>query len=187
MDLGNRQAPNLLLEEDDLRYAILPPDDPNRQSGGFLNGSDTDGQYARYCRIPAPGSPAPQRDKDLVLLNETYDRFADEMGPLECNDATIVMQYLCSVPQSKSPGVMLLAIVLANLVFLQAAWKILNWVAEGMLSETQVATCRGCFDDQSRVITMASLPRDNKASRSYSGVSNEEGDHSLLMTDRDRI
>ncbi|KAF4961849.1 hypothetical protein FSARC_10035 [Fusarium sarcochroum] len=130
VDLGNRQSPNLLLKEYDLLYAILPSNDPNRESGGFLNGSDFDGQNARYSRIPAPGSPTPPRDKDLVLLNETYDRFTDQMGPLECNNATIVMQYLCSVPQSKSPGVMLLAIVLANLVFLQAAWKILNWVAE---------------------------------------------------------
>ncbi|KAJ4258857.1 hypothetical protein NW762_007944 [Fusarium torreyae] len=41
VDLGNRHAPNLLLEEDELRYAILPSDDPNRQSGGFLNGSNS--------------------------------------------------------------------------------------------------------------------------------------------------
>ncbi|TXC07955.1 hypothetical protein FocTR4_00003399 [Fusarium oxysporum f. sp. cubense] len=76
VDLGNQNAPNLLLDKKDLQYAILPPDDPNRKNGSFLNDSSLTGQATRYAQIPIPGAPLPPTDKNLVLLNETYDRFA---------------------------------------------------------------------------------------------------------------
>ncbi|EGU77887.1 hypothetical protein FOXB_11601 [Fusarium oxysporum f. sp. conglutinans Fo5176] len=162
VDLGNQNAPNLLLDKKDLQYAILPPDDPNRKNGSFLNDSSLTGQATRYAQIPTPGAPLPPTDKNLVLLNETYDRFASEMGPLECNTATVVSQYLCSVPQSKSPGIMLLAILLADLVFLQAAWVIYNWIAGSMLSESQMQTCQGCVESPVQVIEKEGLLGEGK-------------------------
>ncbi|KAF5259040.1 hypothetical protein FOXYS1_10362 [Fusarium oxysporum] len=184
VDLGNQNAPNLLLDKKDLQYAILPPDDPNRKNGSFLNDSSLTGQATRYAQIPTPGAPLPPTDKNLVLLNETYDRFASEMGPLESNDATIVSQYLCSVPQSKSPGVMLLAILLADLVFLQAAWVIYNWIAGSMLSESQMQTCQGCVESPVQVIEKEGLLGEGKTtvtSGSYVSVSADEGAGSNLL------
>ncbi|KAF4342813.1 hypothetical protein FBEOM_3221 [Fusarium beomiforme] len=184
VDLGNQPAPNLLLDKDDLQYAILPPDDPNRQKGGFLNGSDFTGQTTRYAKIPAPGSPIPPKDKNLVVLNETYDRFASEIGPLECMNATIVSQYLCSVPQSKSPGIMLLAILLADLVFLQAAWTVFNWIAGSMLSDTQTRNCQGCSTGPVQLVEREGLLGDGKPvgeSTSYIRASNDEGVDSKLL------
>ncbi|EXK44702.1 hypothetical protein FOXG_03852 [Fusarium oxysporum f. sp. lycopersici 4287] len=184
VDLGNQNAPNLLLDKKDLQYAILPPDDPNRKNGSFLNDSSLTGQATRYAQIPTPGAPLPPTDKNLVLLNETYDRFASEMGPLESKDATIVSQYLCSVPQSKSPGIMLLAILLADLVFLQAAWVIYNWIAGSMLSESQMQTCQGCVESPVQVIEKEGLLGEGKTtvtSGSYVSVSADEGAGSNLL------
>ncbi|RKK86226.1 hypothetical protein BFJ69_g1177 [Fusarium oxysporum] len=184
VDLGNKNAPNLLLDKKDLQYAILPPDDPNRKNGSFLNDSSLTGQATRYAQIPTPGAPLPPTDKNLVLLNETYDRFASEMGPLECNDATVVSQYLCSVPQSKSPGIMLLAILLADLVFLQAAWVIYNWIAGSMLSESQMQTCQGCVESPVQVIEKEGLLGEGTTtvtSGSYVSVSADEGAGSNLL------
>ncbi|KAK2691312.1 hypothetical protein QWA68_009957 [Fusarium oxysporum] len=184
VDLGNQNAPNLLLDKKDLQYAILPPDDPNRKNGSFLNDSSLTGQATRYAQIPTPGAPLPPTDKNLVLLNETYDRFSSEMGPLECNNATVVSQYLCSVPQSKSPGIMLLAILLADLVFLQAAWVIYNWIAGSMLSESQMQTCQGCVESPVQVIEKEGLLGEGKTtvtSGSYVSVSADEGAGSNLL------
>ncbi|KAF4458104.1 hypothetical protein F53441_112 [Fusarium austroafricanum] len=182
VDLGNKNAPNLLLEKDNLQYAILPPDDPNRKKGGFLNGTSFDGSNVRWSSIPAPGSSIPPQDGELVLLNETYAKFEDQMGPLEVKNATIVSQYLCSVPQSKSPGFMILAIVLANLVFLQASWTVLNLVAGGFLSNSQKTVCQGCSGEQRPMELTENLPKDGSSRGSYVGVSIEEGTESQLLS-----
>ncbi|KAF5609761.1 uncharacterized protein FSUBG_3758 [Fusarium subglutinans] len=184
VDLGNKNAPNLLLDEKNLQYAILPPDDPNRKNGSFLNDSSLTGQATRYAQIPKPGTSLPPTDKNLVLLNETYDMFASKMGPLGSKNATIVSQYLCSVPQSKNPGVMLLAILLADLVFLQAAWVIYNWIAGTMLSTSQMQTCQGCIGGLVQVVEKNGFLNERKAtttSGSYVSVSADEGAGSGLL------
>lgn len=110
--------------------------------------------------------------------------FASKMGPLGSKNATIVSQYLCSVPQSKSPGVMLLAILLADLVFLQAAWVIYNWVAGSMLSSSQMQTCQGCIGGPVQVTEKNGFLNDRKAtvtSGSYVSVSADEGAGSSLL------
>ncbi|RSL63343.1 hypothetical protein CEP53_004450 [Fusarium sp. AF-6] len=114
IDLGNCQAPNLLLNDDDLKYAINAPDSPNRKSNEKLDYSN--GTYyadmARYSKIPRPYTIY---NRNLTFLNEAYDEFRPLTGKLGCKNSTIVAQYLCSVPRSKSTGTMILAIVLANL------------------------------------------------------------------------
>ncbi|KAK1480180.1 hypothetical protein CCUS01_00737 [Colletotrichum cuscutae] len=145
LDLGNCQAPNLLLDDRGLRYAILAPDDHNRDPGRILNGSRSQLYGSdRYNQIPAPRSN--DTNSGLVTLRDSYDKFQPMMGPLGCSNATIVSQYLCSVPQQKNGGAMLFSILLADLLFLQAAWKILTWIADGMVSRgnTEAMYCQGC-------------------------------------------
>ncbi|KAM5358469.1 hypothetical protein ACJZ2D_015256 [Fusarium nematophilum] len=60
-DLGNCDSPSLLRDEDGLQYAILAPDDPNRDPGGPLNNSETGGDPNRYTKIPRPGTAAHRR------------------------------------------------------------------------------------------------------------------------------
>ncbi|OHE99469.1 hypothetical protein CORC01_05269 [Colletotrichum orchidophilum] len=155
LDLGNCHSPNLLLDDRGLQYAILAPDDHNRDPGQLLNGSTSQLYGAdRFNMIPVPGSN--DTDNGLVTLMESYDAFQPLMGPLTCKNATVVSQYLCSVPQQKSWGVMLFAILLADLVFLQAAWKILTWTADGLVSKanTEAMSCQGC---QTKTLSYQSL------------------------------
>ncbi|KAH8664874.1 hypothetical protein BGZ61DRAFT_462478 [Ilyonectria robusta] len=158
MDLGSCEAPNILLDNKSLRYAISAPDDDNRQKGGVLYGEASDmGAPQRFTSIPAP-----TRDANLTLLNETFSEFTPLMGDLGCNNVTIVSQYLCQVPQKKSTGTMLLAIVLADLVFLQAAWKLLNLIAEGMLPKKDplVNICEGCSGTLYQELRSGNVNRD---------------------------
>ncbi|KAL6407366.1 hypothetical protein AUP68_10197 [Ilyonectria robusta] len=158
MDLGSCEAPNILLDNKSLRYAISAPDDDNRQKGGVLYGEASDmGAPQRFTSIPAP-----TRDANLTLLNETFSEFTPLMGDLGCNNVTIVSQYLCQVPQKKSTGTMLLAIVLADLVFLQAAWKLLNLIAEGMLPKKDplVNFCEGCSGTLYQELQSGNVSRD---------------------------
>ncbi|KAF4812544.1 hypothetical protein CGCSCA5_v009119 [Colletotrichum siamense] len=150
IDLGNCDSPNLLVDEDGLKYAILDPKNSNRLPGGiFSNLTDQGGlDYRRYTMLPRPDD-----DKSLiwgtVLLNESYSTIQPLMGPLSCDKATIAAQYLCSVPKQKSVGVMLLAIIIADLVFLQAAWKLLQCFADlKMANRPQINFCIGCLDAQ---------------------------------------
>ncbi|KAK1972815.1 hypothetical protein LY78DRAFT_687976 [Colletotrichum sublineola] len=133
LDLGNCQLPSLLIDDDGLRYAIFAPDDRNRLPGGLLNGSSAQPVGPdRYNQIPSPGSNG--TDEDLADLKVSYGLFRPLTGPLGCFNATVVTQYLCSVPQQKGWGVLLFSILLADLVFLQAAWKILTWVSDGIVA-----------------------------------------------------
>ncbi|TDZ75013.1 Non-reducing end alpha-L-arabinofuranosidase BoGH43A [Colletotrichum trifolii] len=139
LDLGNCDSPSLLLTHSALQYAIHAPDDMNRKPGGLLNNSATFQRMdaLRYNMIPQPGDTDGQNP--TVALNESYAAFQPIMGPLSCKNATISAQYLCSVPKQKKIGVMLLAIVLADLVFLQAAWKLLQFVAGTRMSKVPQA------------------------------------------------
>ncbi|TDZ25562.1 hypothetical protein Cob_v001817 [Colletotrichum orbiculare MAFF 240422] len=142
LDLGNCRLPNLLLNDDGLRYAIIAPDDSNRVRGGLLNGSSVQPVGPdRYNEIPSPGGNG--TDEDRSELKESYDMFRPRTGPLGCSNATIVTQYLCSVPQQKGWGVLIFSILVADLVFLQAAWKILAWVSDGIVAR-QVPDAMSC-------------------------------------------
>ncbi|KAF9878819.1 hypothetical protein CkaCkLH20_03719 [Colletotrichum karsti] len=140
LDLGNCDAPNLLLDNEGLKYAVLAPDDNFRDEGALLNNTSTfeakDG--GRYSNIPSPGD-----DFKFTRLYDAYKTFPSQMGELSCRNATIVAQYLCSVPQPKSPGVMILAIIIADLVFLQAAWKLMQWISGRMLNQPDAMICEG--------------------------------------------
>ncbi|KAK1851836.1 hypothetical protein CCHR01_05531 [Colletotrichum chrysophilum] len=149
MDLGNCNASNILLDEDGLQYAIMAPDNKFRREGGLLNDSATIGGLnpSRFNEIPAPGAILGRGgDIGLTPLNETYAKFRSKTGPLLCKDATIMAEYLCSVPQQKSPAVMFLAILLADLVFLQADWKLFQLAAGSAATRgnADAMVCRGC-------------------------------------------
>ncbi len=138
VDLGNRNAPNLLLRDQDIRYALDPPDNMNRNSTKGILYTTLPASFQNYALITWPGIP-PAGEESRVPLNKSYDLFKQRMGSLGTNNATIFTQYLCSVLEQKSTGTMLLAMVIADLVFLQAAWKILKLVADTILQRQDPA------------------------------------------------
>ncbi|KAF5486547.1 hypothetical protein CGCF413_v013395 [Colletotrichum fructicola] len=130
------------------RYAIMDPQNTNRFPGALLNNFTEPVQLdnGRFTKLPKPNEAGIDAN---VPLNESYGTIQPLMGPLSCNKATIAAQYLCSVPKQKSVGVMLLAIILADLVFLQAAWKLLQWFADSrMANRPQMKFCEGCLEAQ---------------------------------------
>ncbi|CAH0057165.1 unnamed protein product [Clonostachys solani] len=144
LDMGNCQSPNLLLDQENLKYAIVDLNSTSRGPGGLLYDKAEDMlNPTRAVEIGYPDNPDEQ-----VFLSEAYDKISPKMGGLECSNATIVKQYLCSVPQQKATGTMLVSILLTNLVFLQAAWKLLNLISEGIMWQTgsRVDICQGCIN-----------------------------------------
>ncbi|KAI1759211.1 hypothetical protein GGR53DRAFT_166679 [Hypoxylon sp. FL1150] len=66
--------------------------------------------------------------------------------PLQVNQSILAADYLCQVPQLKSPGTLFISILVADLVFLQALWKILTLTVDGFfLKSTEEARhCANC-------------------------------------------
>ena len=67
---------------------------------------------------------------------------------------TLDLQYLCSIPQKKSAFKLVFAVVLADLVFLNACWTLFGWTAVWWLGRKDTTTehCIGCVQtDKSSV------------------------------------
>lgn len=58
--------------------------------------------------------------------NDSYEALKDHTGSLNTSTAVISTKYLCQVPRRKSIGTLLVSILVADLVFMQVLWKILN-------------------------------------------------------------
>lgn len=83
-------------------------------------------------------------------INQTYQSVVSALGaPPDLNSTnttTVFTQYLCSIPQRKSGGALFFAVLLADLVFLQAVWTLLNLGATWWLQRKyeQANHCEGC-------------------------------------------
>ena len=68
-------------------------------------------------------------------------------GPLEFSQSVISTKYLCQVPQLKSPGDILMSVLLADLVFLSLAWKIFTYGVDYFFLHKLPSSnyCEGCF------------------------------------------
>lgn len=78
------------------------------------------------------------------------------------NHARFEMQYICSVPQKKDTGSLIISVVVANIVLLCVFWNIFNWAALKYLRSRDPTwdLCRGCIlhnessRNRSRVMVM---------------------------------
>ena len=66
--------------------------------------------------------------------NDSYETLKDQTGPLNTSTSTITNKYLCQIPKRKSIGTLILSILVADLVFLQASWKLLNLCTSSWLT-----------------------------------------------------
>lgn len=148
VDFGVNDQKNLLLDNDLLQYAINSPDDFNRPlDGDFMNRTEAADSLAwKY----ANGINGPSASFDIDGANtpvkDAYRLFKDKLGPLQTQPARLYAQYACSIPERKSMGSLLLALLLADLVFLQALWKTYKFAVETYLERTdpQSNVCEGC-------------------------------------------
>ena len=103
-DLGQTTAtPNILLNETALQYFTQ-------------NFTTMESTYMKAPFVNAVPGPA----------NDSYDALKDQTGPLNTSVAVISTKYLCQVPRRKSTGTLFVSILVADLVFMQALWKIYN-------------------------------------------------------------
>lgn len=145
VDLGVKAEGNMLLSDDMLQYGILAPDDFNRQNGGALNAT-TGLDWFKWNGINWPGTKVDY--SNVTAINETYPLFKDVTGPLGTQPAFVFGQYACSVPVQKNIGTLLVAVLLADLVFLQAVWKLFNLIVGCFVTraDEHAAWCAGCLD-----------------------------------------
>ncbi len=92
---------------------------------------------------------------------QSYNELKDATGHLNVSASVIYAQYFCQVPELKSGGSLFIAILVADLVFLQALWKVLNWSTIAWLERTDPHAnfCPGCLKASDRGFELS--PRDS--------------------------
>jgi hypothetical protein len=103
-----------------------------------------------YSGLPDNITNAFNKTGPSYPINKAYQSVASTLeAPPDLNNtkaSTIFMQYLCSIPQRKGGGALFFAVLLADLVFLQAVWTLLNLIATWWLHRKyeQANHCDGC-------------------------------------------
>jgi len=98
---------------------------------------------------------------------ETLYFDASLTGQLSVLPSVLSSKYLCQVPRQKPIGELIVSILIADLVLLQALWKITMWVAKWLIESRDVKAnwCQGCIRQTDRVksaINDRSLVETNK-------------------------
>jgi hypothetical protein len=76
-----------------------------------------------------------------------YREKGNDNGNLTITPSIFFTEYLCQMPTLKSAGSLVLAVLVADLVFLSAAWQLLNWFAVAGLERREPTAhyCAGCM------------------------------------------
>ncbi|KAF2095132.1 hypothetical protein NA57DRAFT_59879 [Rhizodiscina lignyota] len=132
IDFGQTQGPNVLTDPHALQYYLSSSFDVNRTT-------DSAGTYLVSALWLEEGVPA---NESFHALNTS-----DSMGPIGATPAQIFSQYACQVPQLKPAGTLALALIIGDLVLLQAVWKIFSWAAGWWLKrkDSHAMFCGGCL------------------------------------------
>lgn len=87
--------------------------------------------------------------------------------PLNITDSYIYNQYLCQIPTLKPLGELLVSVIVANLVLLEALWKLLNWGTTVWLErkDPHANFCEGClhFNQSDSSVSQRSRPKVKKS------------------------
>lgn len=158
-DLGDSSYPNILQSPDLLQWALQYPDNTFQQSLDkyscpYISTQETpdcDPDWYNYLGITAPilNNPSAPSNQQTPM-NQSYNAFKSQMGPLGTKPAEIYLQYACSVPERKDTGTLFLTILISDLVFLSACWSILKYIAVFLVARRDRAAmyCRGHVDQE---------------------------------------
>jgi hypothetical protein len=106
-DLGQNSESNMLLNTDSLEYFTS-------NLTGNITGENRWVNDVWKATQPANGSYSELRAQNMT-------------GDLVINKSVIASQYLCQLPKLKSNGSLFIAVLVADLVMLQALWIVVNW------------------------------------------------------------
>jgi hypothetical protein len=123
-DLGQNSSVNMVTDSAALEYFSTNLTDT-------VEGQNTYGMAAWHATNPAM---------------QSYSEVKDITGLLSITPSVISQQYLCQVPKLKSRGPLFVAVLLADLVFLQELWKIVTLIMDWRLgrSDCQAIFCESC-------------------------------------------
>ena len=78
-----------------------------------------------------------------------YDDLKDMTGPLRTGPSYISTEYLCQVPQRKSTGNLIVSVMVADLVLLQALWQLYKLAVDFFCvrKKPEAQYCQGCIDN----------------------------------------
>lgn len=108
----------------------------------------------------------------------TRAKALNETGPLAVLPSTIYSQYLCQVAQLKPPLSLIVAILVADLVFLRALWSLTTAATTWMVERNDasamhcVAHCGGPCQAEDSTATYPSRGDKRLVSRNYEVVEN---------------
>ena len=118
-DLGQPNGPNILTDFGLIQQYVLEGYDVRALPG--FNAANTTAQQA-------------------------FDQAKARAGPLSISPSTFNSQYICQVPRRRKAGPVLIAVLVADIVFLQALFNILTLTTTWFLARTdkQSNYCEGC-------------------------------------------
>jgi hypothetical protein len=81
--------------------------------------------------------------------HDPFDAQRSASGPLRIVPSVIRMRYFCQVPQKKSIGNLIVSVMIADLVLLQAAWQLFKLLTEWLVTrkDRNAMCCAGCAVD----------------------------------------
>jgi hypothetical protein len=74
----------------------------------------------------------------VELSSSNSDDFTSSVGNLSTSPSVIRTKYLCQVPKKKSPGSIIISILVADIVLMQALWKLFNFIISTWLTHRHV-------------------------------------------------
>ncbi|QIX00016.1 hypothetical protein AMS68_005533 [Peltaster fructicola] len=84
-----------------------------------------------------------------IVAQSDYNSLKGSTGPLGIRPAVLGATYICNVPKQKPIGDLIIAILVADLVLLQTAWKIYCLIVGMVLRRTNkdADRCQGCLSN----------------------------------------
>lgn len=71
--------------------------------------------------------------------NDSFAALQSQTGPLGTTPAVVFTKYSCQVPRRKSTGSLFVSILIADLVFMQALWKVFSLIVGSILCHNNPA------------------------------------------------
>jgi hypothetical protein len=120
-----------------------------------------------------------------MLVRESYDSRQsgpDPTGALGISPSVVATKYLCQVPQLKPKGDIFVSVLLADLVFLQLAWKTYTFLVDKVLLRRQprAMSCESCEDGEDSALEAMAM--HNPPAKYYVKRAIQSSVHSIAET-----
>lgn len=123
---ANKSYPNIWLPADNLGKSLFSVvlSDLGQKTSSILTDTAVLQKYTEeFPRLQS----LPQMNAETGPAKASYENLKNSTGPLQTLPAVISAKYLCQVPRRRAMGTLIMALILANLVLMRAAWAILTF------------------------------------------------------------